>query len=243
MPWDSLDWASDWGWHCAGDTPEILWALWEENVKRLAEGADHITLETLEWDVVAKVAELVQLNSIRRQRLWAELNTDREVPDWREQAFISWGTHLLAPTRMPSFRGRKLKRSRTAFRCTCRRLGPWQGNGVRRLPASHRARRCGTRSRPTRSAVSVGAPRPGHSMLVVAQGSADVALGSEGGPWDFALFVVLLDEARGKTSDLTGAPRLTLDHLWQQMDGSTVGLSRPTGGQLRARPTQPQSAM
>jgi Protein of unknown function (DUF664) len=33
-PWDSQNWASDWGWHAAGDTPEDLWALWEENVMR-----------------------------------------------------------------------------------------------------------------------------------------------------------------------------------------------------------------
>ena len=50
-------------------------------------------------------------------------------------------------------------------------------------------------------------------MLVVAQGSADVPLGSEGGPWDFAPFVVLLDEATGQTSDLTGAPRFDTGSL------------------------------
>ena len=34
VPWDSLDWASDWKWDSTGDTPQDLWALWEQNVER-----------------------------------------------------------------------------------------------------------------------------------------------------------------------------------------------------------------
>ncbi len=33
-PWDKAGWGSDWAWHSAGDSPEDLWALWEQNVVR-----------------------------------------------------------------------------------------------------------------------------------------------------------------------------------------------------------------
>jgi Protein of unknown function (DUF664) len=33
-PWDAGDWDADWAWHLAGNTPEDLWALWEQNVAR-----------------------------------------------------------------------------------------------------------------------------------------------------------------------------------------------------------------
>ncbi len=50
-------------------------------------------------------------------------------------------------------------------------------------------------------------PHHVHSMLVVAQGKADVALGMGGGPWDYAPFVVLVEEAGGVVTDVEGHPR------------------------------------
>jgi histidinol-phosphatase len=47
----------------------------------------------------------------------------------------------------------------------------------------------------------------GHSMLVVASGEADVALDSGGGPWDYAPFVILVEEAGGVASDIQGQAR------------------------------------
>ena len=41
-------------------------------------------------------------------------------------------------------------------------------------------------------------------MLVVACGEADVAFDSGGGPWDYAPFVVLVEEAGGVASDIQG---------------------------------------
>jgi histidinol-phosphatase len=50
-------------------------------------------------------------------------------------------------------------------------------------------------------------PHQVHSMLVVARGEADVALGVGGGPWDYAPFVVLVEESGGAVTDLEGRPR------------------------------------
>jgi histidinol-phosphatase len=50
-------------------------------------------------------------------------------------------------------------------------------------------------------------PHDVHSMLVVAQGKADIALGMGGGPWDYAPFVVLVEESGGVATDLEGHPR------------------------------------
>ena len=50
-------------------------------------------------------------------------------------------------------------------------------------------------------------PHEGHSMLVVATGQAELALGSGGGPWDYAPFVILLSESGGQTTDLRGQDR------------------------------------
>ena len=47
----------------------------------------------------------------------------------------------------------------------------------------------------------------GHSMLVVASGEADVALDSGGGPWDYAPFVIVVEEAGGVASDIQGQDR------------------------------------
>jgi hypothetical protein len=33
-PWDRAGWGSDWAWRSAGNAPEELWALWEQNVAR-----------------------------------------------------------------------------------------------------------------------------------------------------------------------------------------------------------------
>lgn len=56
-------------------------------------------------------------------------------------------------------------------------------------------------------------PHSGHSMLVVASGEADIALGCGGGPWDYAPFVVILDEAGGRTTDLQGQTRFDTGSL------------------------------
>ncbi len=47
-----------------------------------------------------------------------------------------------------------------------------------------------------------------HSMLVVASGEADVALDFGGGPWDYAPFVILFEEAGGRCYRHSGASPL-----------------------------------
>jgi histidinol-phosphatase len=54
---------------------------------------------------------------------------------------------------------------------------------------------------------TVQPPPQGHSQLVVASGEADVAFDSGGGPWDYAPFVILVEEAGGLASDIQGKPR------------------------------------
>jgi histidinol-phosphatase len=44
-------------------------------------------------------------------------------------------------------------------------------------------------------------------MLVVASGEADVALDTGGGPWDYAPFVIVVEEAGGVASDIQGQDR------------------------------------
>jgi hypothetical protein len=44
VPWDSLDWDSDWKWHSIGDTPQDLWALWEQNVERSRSALEKVLL-------------------------------------------------------------------------------------------------------------------------------------------------------------------------------------------------------
>lgn len=50
-------------------------------------------------------------------------------------------------------------------------------------------------------------PHQGQSMLVVADGRADIAIGSGGGPWDYAPLAVIVKEAGGRTSNLAGENR------------------------------------
>jgi histidinol-phosphatase len=50
-------------------------------------------------------------------------------------------------------------------------------------------------------------PNDEYSSVSVARGSADVFLASEGGPWDRAPFVLLVEEAGGRVSDLGGQSR------------------------------------
>jgi histidinol-phosphatase len=54
---------------------------------------------------------------------------------------------------------------------------------------------------------TVQPPPQGHSQLVVACGDADIAFDSGGGSWDYAPFMVLVEEAGGVVSDLRGKPR------------------------------------
>jgi histidinol-phosphatase len=54
---------------------------------------------------------------------------------------------------------------------------------------------------------TVQPPPQAHSQLVVACGEADVAFDSGGGSWDYAPFVVLVEEAGGVASDIQGQPR------------------------------------
>jgi histidinol-phosphatase len=54
---------------------------------------------------------------------------------------------------------------------------------------------------------TVQPPPQGHSQLVVACGEADVAFDSGGGPWDYAPFVILVEEAGGVATDIQGKPR------------------------------------
>ena len=51
---------------------------------------------------------------------------------------------------------------------------------------------------------TVQPPPQGHSQLVVACGEADIAFDSGGGPWDYAPFVILVEEAGGVASDIRG---------------------------------------
>jgi histidinol-phosphatase len=50
-------------------------------------------------------------------------------------------------------------------------------------------------------------PHRGLAPLMVASGRAEVALGSGGGPWDYAPFVAIVREAGGRTSDIFGDDR------------------------------------
>jgi hypothetical protein len=50
-------------------------------------------------------------------------------------------------------------------------------------------------------------PHEGHSMLAVSDGRADVGLGTGGGSWDYAPFVLLVEESGGRTSDVEGESR------------------------------------
>jgi histidinol-phosphatase len=54
---------------------------------------------------------------------------------------------------------------------------------------------------------TVQPPPQGHAQLAVACGEVDVAFDSGGGPWDYAPFVVLVEEAGGVVSDLQGKSR------------------------------------
>ena len=57
------------------------------------------------------------------------------------------------------------------------------------------------------TALRCNLPPKVHSQLVVACGEADVAFDSGGGPWDYAPFVILVEEAGGVASDIQGKPR------------------------------------
>lgn len=50
-------------------------------------------------------------------------------------------------------------------------------------------------------------PNDEYSSVSVARGRADVFLASDGGPWDRAPFVLLVEEAGGRVSDLEGRSR------------------------------------
>jgi histidinol-phosphatase len=50
-------------------------------------------------------------------------------------------------------------------------------------------------------------PNDDYPSLTVAGGRADVCLSSEGGPWDWAPFVLLVEEAGGRVTDLEGRRR------------------------------------
>jgi histidinol-phosphatase len=47
----------------------------------------------------------------------------------------------------------------------------------------------------------------GHPFLSVAEGHADVAATTGGGPWDYAALVAIVEEAGGRVTDLQGRPR------------------------------------
>jgi histidinol-phosphatase len=72
----------------------------------------------------------------------------------------------------------------------------WRGTlqqGVTDRPLSVIARRC-ARIR----------AHEGHSYLAVAQGDGDVAVGTGGGPWDYAAMKLIVEEAGGRFTDLDG---------------------------------------
>jgi histidinol-phosphatase len=50
-------------------------------------------------------------------------------------------------------------------------------------------------------------PHEGHSMLVVGDGRGEIALGTGGGPWDYAPFMVIVAEAGGRVTNLNGESR------------------------------------
>jgi histidinol-phosphatase len=49
---------------------------------------------------------------------------------------------------------------------------------------------------------------PGHGPLLVAEGSAEASVHLWGGPWDHAPFVVIVEEAGGRFTDLWGGRRI-----------------------------------
>jgi histidinol-phosphatase len=63
----------------------------------------------------------------------------------------------------------------------------------------------------TRLARACGHVRPhrGHSFLAIAAGEGDVALGLGGEAWDYAPMKVILEEAGGRFTDLTGADTIS----------------------------------
>jgi histidinol-phosphatase len=105
-----------------------------------------------------------------------------------------------------------------------RRFGPPGVRRVRRLTVMRRAShgaRCavvlpppgvlrGWRDESVRHVVRSLRPTPnaGHGPLLVATGDIEASVHLWGGPWDHAPFVVLVEEAGGKFSDLWGARRL-----------------------------------
>jgi histidinol-phosphatase len=56
-------------------------------------------------------------------------------------------------------------------------------------------------------------PHSDHSMLIVARGLADAAVGFDGGPWDYAPFVIIVAEAGGRTTDREGRSRFDTGSL------------------------------
>jgi histidinol-phosphatase len=70
-------------------------------------------------------------------------------------------------------------------------------------PLVRLAQRCG----------AVHPPPHGHSHRVVACGQADVAFDAGGGPWDYAPFVILVEEAGGVVTDVQGKARFDTGSL------------------------------
>jgi hypothetical protein len=68
----------------------------------------------------------------------------------------------------------------------------------------------GWRDRSVRFLVdSLPAPtEPGHGPLLVADGKAEASVHLWGGPWDHAPFVVIVEEAGGRFTDLWGGRRI-----------------------------------
>jgi fructose-1,6-bisphosphatase/inositol monophosphatase family enzyme len=81
-----------------------------------------------------------------------------------------------------------------------------------------------------------------HSMLEVASGQADVALDSGGVPWDYAPFVILVEEAGGVAGDIQGKPVLTVAHSSSLTVAFTVRSSRHWIHSRAIPPESPGSA-
>ena len=65
VPWDSLHWDSDWKWHSMGDTPQGLWALWEQNVERSRAALEQVLRSDGLGGVVQRPPPNVEPASVR----------------------------------------------------------------------------------------------------------------------------------------------------------------------------------
>lgn len=100
--------------------------------------------------------------------------------------------------------GRPIRVSQTARLADATISDDWRGTLEREVPGeplTKLAARC-ARVR----------PRNGHSMLALAEGQCDVFVGTGGFAWDYAPMNVIVEEAGGRFTDLSGADAIDTGH-------------------------------